>query len=220
MIGSWQKRFAEEAAKKAAAADAAAKAAQTAATAPAAPTAAPAPAPAVQPAPLKQDPTPAAKVPPPLAVAAAGEADQNKVPPTPKDGKTPAAAKPPIPPPPTVAPVEVASPAAKAEAPVLAAKTVPVSDEHKPLFLAAARADGPDDLKLIRGVGPKLEDTLHRMGVFHFDQIATWTQTNLVWVDQNLGTFRGRAVRDGWIEQAKKLGTGWRPEKSAGDKTD
>ncbi len=56
------------------------------------------------------------------------------------------------------------------------------------------------------------------MGVFHFEQIAAWNMNNLAWVDQNLGTFKGRAVRDEWIEQAKKLATGWRPEHKAGDK--
>jgi NADH-quinone oxidoreductase subunit E len=90
----------------------------------------------------------------------------------------------------------------------------PVSDSHKPDLLEKARAGVADDLKLIRGVGPKLEAMLHRMGVFHFDQIATWTEMNLRWVDQNLEGFKGRATRDKWIEQAKKLATGWRPSSS------
>ena len=94
----------------------------------------------------------------------------------------------------------------------------PVSDEHKPTLLTEARAGQPDDLKLIWGVGPKLEEMLHKMGVFHFDQVAVWTEMNLKWVDQNLGAFRGRAVRDKWIEQAQKLATGWRPQHAAGDK--
>ena len=101
---------------------------------------------------------------------------------------------------------------------MVATKPATVSDGHKPVFLSAARAGGPDDLKLIWGVGPKLEEMLHRMGVFHFDQIAAWTEANLAWVDQNLGTFRGRAVRDKWIDQSKKLATGWRPSDSDGDK--
>ena len=59
---------------------------------------------------------------------------------------------------------------------------------------------------------------LNRMGVFHFDQIAAWTPKELAWVDANLEGFKGRAVRDGWVEQSKKLASGWRPESNVGDK--
>jgi NADH-quinone oxidoreductase subunit E len=118
-----------------------------------------------------------------------------------------------------LAPTAAASAAPEALKPAPApVASAPVSDEHKPVFLTAARNGGPDDLKLIYGVGPKLEELLHQMGVYHFDQIAAWNLNNLAWVDQNLGTFKGRALRDEWIEQAKKLATGWRPEHKAGDK--
>jgi NADH-quinone oxidoreductase subunit E len=83
-----------------------------------------------------------------------------------------------------------------------------VSDEHKPALLEQARDGKGDDLKLIWGVGPKLEAMLHSMGVFHFDQIAAWTEENLAWVDQNLGGFKGRAVRERWIVQGKVLAEG------------
>ena len=94
----------------------------------------------------------------------------------------------------------------------------PLSDEFKPELLRAARGGQADDLKLIWGVGPKLENLLHRLGVFHFDQIASWTDMNLRWVDEHLEGFKGRAVRDKWIDQAKKLATGWRPTSDVGDK--
>ena len=42
------------------------------------------------------------------------------------------------------------------------------------MTLSAARG-GADDLKKIKGVGPKLEAMLHGMGFYHFDQIANWT---------------------------------------------
>ncbi len=107
-----------------------------------------------------------------------------------------------------------------ADAPVLTKRVSeePISDMHKPELLSAARSGAADDLKLIWGVGQKLEIMLHEMGIFHFDQIAAWTQMNLLWVDQNLKSFKGRALRDGWIEQSKKLATGWRPSNSDGDK--
>ncbi len=121
-------------------------------------------------------------------------------------------AAPPAPKPIVPAPVMAAPVAAPA------ADAAPVSDDHKPTLLAAARSGAADDLKLIWGVGPKLETMLHDMGIFHFDQIAAWTEMNLRWVDQNLKTFKGRALRDKWIEQSKKLATGWRPDNSVGDK--
>jgi NADH-quinone oxidoreductase subunit E len=95
----------------------------------------------------------------------------------------------------------------------------PVSEQHKPSLLERAREGIADDLKLIRGVGPKLEAMLNRMGVFHFDQISTWTEMNLRWVDQNLEGFKGRAARDKWIEQAKRLAAGWRPSGGTGEKS-
>ncbi|MFC3693452.1 NADH-quinone oxidoreductase subunit NuoE [Chenggangzhangella methanolivorans] len=93
-------------------------------------------------------------------------------------------------------------------APGAVAEPEPVSDEAKPELLTAPREGKGDDLKMIWGVGPKLEAMLHSMGVFHFDQIAAWTDDNLRWVDQNLGSFKGRAVRERWIVQGKVLAEG------------
>jgi NADH-quinone oxidoreductase subunit E len=71
-------------------------------------------------------------------------------------------------------------------------------------MLAGARGGKPDDLKKIKGVGPKLEGTLNDLGIYHFDQIAGWTESDVAWVDERL-KFKGRIERDGWIEQAKAL---------------
>jgi NADH-quinone oxidoreductase subunit E len=85
----------------------------------------------------------------------------------------------------------------------------------KPKALKAARKSGPDDLKLIKGVGPKLEALLNALGFFHFDQVAGWTAAELAWVDDNLEGFKGRASRDTWIEQARLLAAGGETEFSA-----
>ena len=61
---------------------------------------------------------------------------------------------------------------------------------------------------MIKGVGPKLEQMLHGMGFYHFDQIAAWTGDEVAWVDQNLQGFKGRVSRDEWVSQAKKLAAG------------
>ncbi|MGC9368919.1 MAG: NADH-quinone oxidoreductase subunit E [Paracoccaceae bacterium] len=90
--------------------------------------------------------------------------------------------------------------AAKAEAQVKA-------EQAEPALLSAPREGGADDLKQLKGVGPKLEQTLHELGVFHFDQIAGWTEAEIAWIDDRL-KFRGRIQRDGWVEQAKTLAAG------------
>ena len=104
-----------------------------------------------------------------------------------------------------------ARPAASAPAAALAepvaAPAAPVA-AAKPAMLPAARDGGADDLKKIRGVGPKLEALLHRLGVFHFDQIAGWTAEEVAWVDAHLEGFKGRVSRDDWVAQARILAQG------------
>lgn len=82
------------------------------------------------------------------------------------------------------------------------------SPGKKPRVMKAPRKSGADDLKLIKGVGPKLEALLHGLGFFHFDQVAKWTEEEVQWVDQNLEGFKGRVSRDNWVEQAKLLAEG------------
>lgn len=78
----------------------------------------------------------------------------------------------------------------------------------QPKTLEEARDGKPDDLKQIKGVGPKLEKLLHSMGFFHFDQIAAWTEAEVAWADQNLVGFKGRVSRDEWVKQARTLAEG------------
>ncbi|PVA11873.1 NADH-quinone oxidoreductase subunit NuoE [Pelagivirga sediminicola] len=82
----------------------------------------------------------------------------------------------------------------------------------KPATLKAARAGGPDDLKMIKGVGPKLESLLNDMGFYHFDQIAAWSPDEVAWVDQNIIGFKGRVTRDDWVRQAGVLASGGETE--------
>lgn len=65
----------------------------------------------------------------------------------------------------------------------------------------------PDDLKQISGVGPKIESTLHELGIFTFAQIASWQQAEREWVDGYLN-FKGRIDRDEWVKQAEVLAKG------------
>ena len=61
-----------------------------------------------------------------------------------------------------------------------------------------------DDLKLISGVGKVLEKTLHRRGIYFYQQIAGFSRKDVAAVDDML-SFKGRIDRDKWIAQAKKL---------------
>ncbi len=85
---------------------------------------------------------------------------------------------------------------------------VPSSAPAQPKGLEAPRGGTTDNLKQIKGVGPKLEKLLHSMGFYHFDQIAGWSESEIAWVDENLEGFKGRVTRDKWIEQAKTLASG------------
>ena len=78
----------------------------------------------------------------------------------------------------------------------------------KPRTLKQARRGKPDDLKLIKGVGPQLEQLCNKLGFYHFDQVAKWTKDEVVWVDENLEGFKGRVSRDKWVSQAKTLARG------------
>ena len=73
-----------------------------------------------------------------------------------------------------------------------------------------------DNLKKIKGVGPKLERLCNMMGFWHFDQIANWTDEEVAWVDENLQGFKGRVTRDDWVAQAKILAEGGETEFSKG----
>ena len=75
-------------------------------------------------------------------------------------------------------------------------------------MLDGPREGGADDLKKIKGVGPKLEKVCNGIGVYHFDQIANWTADEVAWVDENLIGFKGRVSRDNWVEQARLLASG------------
>lgn len=87
-----------------------------------------------------------------------------------------------------------------------------VKEGTRPEGLDAPRGGKADDLKQIKGIGPKLEKLCNSLGFWHFDQIASWTDEEVAWVDANLEGFKGRVSRDNWIEQAKVLSAGGETE--------
>ena len=87
-----------------------------------------------------------------------------------------------------------------------------VKEGTRPEGLDAPRGGKADDLKQIKGIGPKLEKLCNSLGFWHFDQIASWSDEEVSWVDANLEGFKGRVSRDNWIEQAKVLSAGGETE--------
>ena len=86
------------------------------------------------------------------------------------------------------------------------------NEGSRPEALSAPKGGKADNLKEIKGVGPKLETLLNEMGFYHFDQIANWGVDEVAWVDANLKGFKGRVSRDNWVEQAKVLASGGETE--------
>jgi len=68
-----------------------------------------------------------------------------------------------------------------------------------------------DDLKMIAGIGPKIEGILHELGIWTWAQIAAWSEAEADWVNEHL-RFKGRIERENWIAQADALATGGRDE--------
>jgi predicted flap endonuclease-1-like 5' DNA nuclease len=131
-------------------------------------------------------------------------------------------------------PVKAAAPKKAAPNPAAPKKTKPAKVESKPTPVEAKPAEvktvapapsqlklmpeefrrpkaldkpeQPDDLKKIKGLGPKLEVTLNGLGIWTLAQVAALEPAEVAWLDDYLG-LSGRIARDGWIDAAKAGGT-------------
>jgi len=83
--------------------------------------------------------------------------------------------------------------------------TLMKSPRDEPRILNAALYGKKDNLKLISGVGPKLENLLNKNGVYYFWQVAEWNNRDIHIMDERLDAFKGRIARDNWVEQAGQL---------------
>ena len=63
----------------------------------------------------------------------------------------------------------------------------------------------PDDLKVIKGIGPKFEGDLNSKGIYYYRQIAAWSAADVTMVEGIIDSIPGRIERDEWVNQAKKL---------------
>lgn len=79
----------------------------------------------------------------------------------------------------------------------------PESVGTKPTLFSEAPSE-KDDLKKITGVGPKLEEAMNELGIYQFAQVASWTNDEIMWVDDSLSV-KGRIERDDWVGQVSEL---------------
>ena len=104
-----------------------------------------------------------------------------------------------------VAPETAEPMVAPAAEPVMAAPAAPLIPAS-PAVTSTPEAN--DDLLKLKGIGPKLNLLLIELGVTRYAQIAAWSEADIAAIDAKLGNFRGRPVRDQWVDQAKYLAAG------------
>lgn len=66
----------------------------------------------------------------------------------------------------------------------------------------------PDDLQMLKGVGPRLAAQLNESGIIRFDQLAGLGANEVALLDSRMGAFNGRIARDRLVEQACYLAVG------------
>jgi predicted flap endonuclease-1-like 5' DNA nuclease len=62
-----------------------------------------------------------------------------------------------------------------------------------------------DDLKMISGIGPFIEERLHALDIYTFRQISKFTPQDINTINDAIEYFSGRIERDEWIAQAREL---------------
>jgi predicted flap endonuclease-1-like 5' DNA nuclease len=71
-----------------------------------------------------------------------------------------------------------------------------------------APAGPADDLSRLKGVGPKFVARLNELGIARYDQLAGLNANEAAHLDERMGPFQGRLLRDRVIEQADYLARG------------
>lgn len=84
-------------------------------------------------------------------------------------------------------------------------KAEPKSDAPAaPLKFSDGPVGEPDDLTEVNGIGPVISTKLNEMGIYHFHQLADFSQEQIDQVNEQLA-FPGRIEREEWIAQATEL---------------
>lgn len=73
------------------------------------------------------------------------------------------------------------------------------------LSFGTASVEEKDDLKMISGIGPFIEERLHALDIYTFRQISKFTKKDIETINNAIEYFSGRIERDEWVAQAKEL---------------
>lgn len=68
-----------------------------------------------------------------------------------------------------------------------------------------ATVEEKDDLKMISGIGPFIEERLHALDIYTFRQISKFTPRDIKTINDAIEYFSGRIERDEWVAQAREL---------------
>lgn len=63
----------------------------------------------------------------------------------------------------------------------------------------------PDNLKRIRGIGPRIERRLNDIGITTYSQIAKFNEVEIYFISQNIGLDPNRIMQNHWVENAREL---------------
>lgn len=113
-----------------------------------------------------------------------------------------------------IAPEPVEIPAAGPASPSIAMlpEVVPTLAAEVPglgtAFTIPLAAGSPDDLQMLKGVGAKFAAKLNENGIARFDQLAALTTDEVADLDERMGPFKGRLLRDRVVDQAAFLARG------------
>jgi len=77
-------------------------------------------------------------------------------------------------------------------------------DVTKPTLLTKAPSTGADKLSALKGIGPVLEKKLNELGIYTYEQIASWDTEQEVWIGTQMA-FPKRVTKEEWVKQAKEF---------------
>ena len=98
--------------------------------------------------------------------------------------------------------------APKAEKAAAAPKAEAPAGASKPSNLMAKAPADADDLKKIKGVGPKSAEALNALGIYKYEQLAAFSGADVEWLSGEIGFSVERIEKDGWIAMAAELAKG------------